>query len=114
METIYCLVPETYWLQYEGKQEYESRTYAQEGFIHATKGDELLVKVANRVYSQFTEELLVLVVDESRITAKLLYEEASDGLLYPHIYGPLNTDAIVEVKRLVRDAKRNWQFEGSK
>ncbi|MET3288845.1 UNVERIFIED_CONTAM: uncharacterized protein (DUF952 family) [Brevibacillus sp. OAP136] len=109
METIYCLVPETYWAGYADKGEYVSRTYEAEGFIHATKGDELLVKVANRVYPEFAEGLLVLEIDESKIKAKLLYEEASDGLMYPHIYGPLNTDAIVAVRRMTRETGF-WQL----
>lgn len=102
METIYCLVPEAYWEAYADKSEYISRTYETEGFIHATKGDELLVKVANRVYPAFADGLLVLEIEEARIKEKVLYEEASDGLMYPHIYGPLNTDAIIAIKRMTR------------
>lgn len=109
METIYCLVPEAFWETYSDKSEYVSRTYGSEGFIHATKGDELLQKVANRVYPDFTEGLLVLEIEEARIKAEVLYEEASDGLMYPHIYGPLNTDAIISVKRMKR-AAGSWMI----
>jgi len=100
VETIYCLVPAYYWDGYKGKADYYPRDYEQEGFIHATKGDELLIRVANRVYPEFPEELLLLVIDEGKIKSEVKYEEAKDGKLYPHIYGPLNTDAIVSVKRM--------------
>ncbi|WP_429841872.1 DUF952 domain-containing protein [Brevibacillus sp. FIR094] len=99
---IYCMVPKAYWEKWMDKDHYLPRDYEQEGFIHATKGDELLEKVANRVYAQFDEELYVLVVDETKTTSEVKYEAAKDGLLYPHIYGPLNQDAIVDRKQLNR------------
>ncbi|MGZ4162935.1 MAG: DUF952 domain-containing protein [Tumebacillaceae bacterium] len=102
-DTIYCMVPASYWAQYVGKAEYLPRDYEAEGFIHATKGDDLLVKVANRVYPDYEGELLLLVIDESRVRSEVRYEQASDGKLYPHIYGPLNQDAITEVKQLVKE-----------
>ncbi|MBL0385870.1 DUF952 domain-containing protein [Tumebacillus sp. ITR2] len=104
MNVIYCLVPAPYWAQYEGKAEYLPRDYDEEGFIHATRGDELLERVMNRVYATYEGELLLLVIDEERVTSEVKYEQASDGNLYPHIYGPLNTDAIVEVRRMERSA----------
>jgi len=102
MDTIYCLVPRSYWQSYAERSEYIPRDYAEEGFIHATKGDDLLVKVANRVYAEFTDELLLLVIDETRVKSEIKYEQASDGRLYPHIYGPLSTDAIVEIRQMER------------
>lgn len=102
MQTIYCLVPKTYWAQYEGKETYLPRDYAQEGFIHATKGDDLLRKVANRVYADYTDELYLMVIDEERIEAEVKYEKAKDGNPYPHIYGALNQDAIIEMRQMIR------------
>ncbi|PWK13507.1 DUF952 domain-containing protein [Tumebacillus permanentifrigoris] len=102
MSVIYCLVPAPYWAQFAGKSEYVPRDYEQEGFIHATCGDDLLVRVMNRVYSKYEGDLLLLVIDEERVTAEVKYEQASDGQLYPHIYGALNTDAIVDVRQMER------------
>jgi uncharacterized protein (DUF952 family) len=100
MSTIYCLCPQTYWQSFEGRDQYLPRDYEQEGFIHATKGDELLCRVANRVYTDFSGDLLVLVIAEAKVLSPIKYEMAKDGLLYPHIYGPLNTDAIVDIRRM--------------
>lgn len=105
MNVIYCLVPASYWANYEGQSEYLPRDYEQEGFIHATRGDDLLVGVMNRVYSDFTDRLLLLVIEEGRVTSEVKYEEASDGNLYPHIYGPLNTSAILEVRQMHRGSQ---------
>lgn len=100
MRIIYCLCKASYWEQFKDKEEYVPHDYSEEGFIHATKGDDLLISVANHVYKDFTAELLLLVIAEDRITSKVKYEQAKDSNLYPHIYGPLNTDAIIEIKYL--------------
>ena len=112
MTTIYCLVPKSYWEQWEGRDHYLPRDYEQEGFIHATKGDDLLGKVADRVYATYEGELLVLVIDEARSSSPVKYEQAKDGLLYPHIYGPLNKDAIVDVKSMER-TNGHWTLGAS-
>lgn len=102
MEMIYCLVPKHYWEKWAENEYYLPRDYEQEGFIHATKGDDLLTKVAGRVYGDTNDELYVLVIDEQKVTAPIKYEQAKDGLLYPHIYGKLNTDAIAEIRQMVK------------
>jgi uncharacterized protein (DUF952 family) len=109
MSTIYCLVPKAYWESFSGRHEYVPRDYEQEGFIHATKGDDLLKKVANRVYANYAGELYVLVVAEDRVKSPIKYEQAKDGLLYPHVYGPLNTDAIIDVKRMEKRSE-GWEI----
>ncbi|GED72645.1 hypothetical protein BRE01_63470 [Brevibacillus reuszeri] len=109
---IYCMVPKTYWEQWEKREHYLPRDYEQEGFIHATKGDELLEIVADRVYPSFDGELLVLVVDETKTTSPIKYEQAKDGLLYPHIYGPLNHDAIIDIKSMQR-TDGHWKLGAS-
>ncbi|WP_421617771.1 DUF952 domain-containing protein [Brevibacillus sp. TJ4] len=102
METIYCLVPKSYWEQWVGKDHYLPRDYEQEGFIHATKGEDLLTKVADRVYAHYTEALYVLLVEEGKISSPVKYEQAKDGLLYPHVYGPLQQSAIYDVREMKR------------
>ncbi|ELK39950.1 DUF952 domain-containing protein [Brevibacillus agri] len=99
---IYCMCPKAYWEKWADKDHYLPRDYEQEGFIHATKGEELLGKVADRVYGAFDEELYVLIVDETKSPSPVKYEQAKDGLLYPHIYGPLHREAIVDVRRMLK------------
>lgn len=67
----------------------------EEGFIHASPKSQL-TRIANKYYTA-TEEPLILVVDKSKVTSPVKWEPATGGL-YPHIYGPLNTDAIVEAQ----------------
>jgi uncharacterized protein (DUF952 family) len=66
-------------------------TFQADGFIHASPVEQL-TRVANKHYGQFGE-VRVVVLRADRIRPEVRWETASDGNLYPHIYGPLNLDA---------------------
>lgn len=73
------------------------RTLEQEGFIHASRADQWRA-VKSRFYAGVPEALVLLEIDTARLTAELRVEEvAGTGEEFPHIYGPLNLDAVVEV-----------------
>jgi uncharacterized protein (DUF952 family) len=40
--------------------------------------------------------LLLLRIDASRVGQEIRYEESEPGERFPHIYGPLNTDAVID------------------
>jgi uncharacterized protein (DUF952 family) len=82
-------------------QLYEGDTLATEGFIHCTVGERNLVQVARR-FAELPGEWRVLVLDPARITSEVRWEVQPDRMAYPHIYGPLNLDAVVEVCRFPR------------
>ncbi|RZI84569.1 MAG: DUF952 domain-containing protein [Microbacterium sp.] len=72
-------------------------TLEQEGFLHASRADQW-EGVKQRYYSDVTDPLVLLVIDPARLTAPLVVEEApGSGETFPHIYGPLNLDAVVEL-----------------
>jgi uncharacterized protein (DUF952 family) len=76
------------------------RTLAEEGFIHAS-GPGQVTGVANRYYRGLRDELLLLVIDPERVLAEIRYEDVPGAAApYPHIYGPLNADAVVAVRPL--------------
>jgi uncharacterized protein (DUF952 family) len=81
------------------------------GFIHCTADAELLLHVANLAFRQDPDEFLVLVLDTSQLSAELRWEPpdppppAGSPLAaqrFPHLYGPLNLEAIVEVRDVSR------------
>jgi uncharacterized protein (DUF952 family) len=102
---IYHLVPFDYWDALPTDRSYVPADFEREGFIHCTRGVEQLTVVANRYYRNDPREWLVLVLDEQAITSEIKYEPGGDGLLYPHIYGPLNRDAVREVRSMPRSAE---------
>lgn len=101
-DIIYHLVPREYWEAQPADRPYAPADYAREGFIHCTQGAAQIAVVANRYYRNDRREWLVLSLDEQALAAELKYEPGSDGLLYPHIYGPLNRDAVREVRVMPR------------
>jgi len=68
-----------------------------EGFIHAAPKSQL-TRIANKYYKN-TVKPLILIVDKNKITAQVKWEPAKGGL-YPHIYGALNTDAIIKTQKI--------------
>lgn len=66
----------------------------KEGFIHASPADQL-TRVANKHYKG-VKALRCAVVAKRKVLAQVKYEPATAGV-YPHIYGPLNMDAVEDV-----------------
>lgn len=74
--------------------EYRPASLELEGFIHFSRREQVL-RVANHFYRGH-QELVLLWVDPSRLSASLLWEPV-DSDTFPHLYGPLNLDAIIAV-----------------
>jgi glutathione S-transferase len=72
-------------------------TLAEQGFIHASTADQVAL-VANAFY-QGAPDLLLLVIDTERVDPEIRYEHVpGQAAPYPHIYGPLNVDAVVAAR----------------
>ena len=81
--------------------EYTAASLAPEGFIHCSTPNQV-VKTANRFY-RGRQGLVLLVIDAARLTAPIKYE-AADADLFPHVYGPINLDAVVGIQEFAPDA----------
>lgn len=75
---------------------YQADTLATEGFIHCSTPAQV-IEVANaRFHGDYG--LVLLCIEESRVQAEIRYEDCYDaGQSFPHIYGPLNLDAVTQV-----------------
>ena len=84
--------------------QYRAPSLAEEGFIHASGDEAQLLRVAARLFAGRTD-LLALEVDTERLPADspVIREPARSGEIYPHVYGPINLDAVVRVRMLVPD-----------
>jgi uncharacterized protein (DUF952 family) len=96
------LTPEEVWTRHEGASEYRPEHYEDDGFIHCTDGEALVIEVGNRYYHGDARPYVLLQVDLSRVKAEAIYED--DVGTYPHIYGPINREAVVSVRRIQRTA----------
>jgi uncharacterized protein (DUF952 family) len=73
------------------------KTLAEEGFIHASQASQV-ARTANTYYRDVPGELVLLVIDPARVSAEVRYEDVPGAELpFPHIYGPLNVDAVLAV-----------------
>jgi uncharacterized protein (DUF952 family) len=83
--------------------EYRADTLETEGFIHCSSAHQVAA-VANARF-RGREDLVLLWIDPARLRAEIKYEDASDGSgKYPHIYGPINTDAVARVTEYIEKA----------
>jgi uncharacterized protein (DUF952 family) len=75
---------------------YEADSLASEGFIHLSTKEQV-AGVLQRYY-QGQNDLLLLHVEETKLTADLKYELApSVKELFPHLFGRLNMEAVVSI-----------------
>ena len=76
------------------------RTLDEEGFIHASRRDQVQ-GVFERYYAGMREDLVLLTIDPSRLESELRIDPVGDDT-YPHVYGPINRGAVVDVAPLNR------------
>lgn len=83
-------------------------TLAQEGFIHCSYPNQL-EGAANRFYGDLSE-LLLLHIDTERVDSEIRIEPPADGVeqLFPHIYGPIPTAAVVATTAWHRSDDGTW------
>ena len=89
------------WAQAVLDGDYRPESLQAEGFIHLSTGSQVET-TANLYYAGQT--LLLLWVDPARLTAELRYEApvgpGKRDQLFPHLYGPLNLDAVTKTETL--------------
>lgn len=135
--SIYHLVPAGYFQAQSLDQPYKPQTFDEEGFIHCTSGTDKLIEIANTYFDALPEDLLVLEIDPQRLTVPLKYEPPihptgqdpmlpkhrplsqeqtppDSEILFPHIYGLLNREAIIDNFSLQRDETGRWQMASAK
>jgi uncharacterized protein (DUF952 family) len=96
---IYHVVTHENWKNALQQGFYEADSLALEGFIHTSKSTQV-AGVLERYYKG-QNRLLLLHIDETKLTAPLKYELApSVNEAFPHIFGRLNLDAVVKIENL--------------
>ena len=91
---IYHIVLPNVWAAFSGDF-LSAASLADEGFIHCSFSEQL-DGVIGRYYSG-TDLVMILEIDSDKLTSKLVEESSTGGEIYPHIYGPINREAIVRI-----------------
>jgi len=99
MGLIYHIASGADWEQARSAGEYTTSTkgvtLAQQGYLHASAADQV-AGVAE--FYRGDTGLVLLVIDEDTVVPEVRYDPVPDrDQPFPHIYGPLNVDAVVAV-----------------
>jgi len=94
MQIYHVVLPEV-WDNFQGVL-YEAESLGSEGFIHCSFAEQL-DGVLRRYYSS-APRVKILEIDPAKLVSKLVVEPSTGGESYPHIYGPINRDAVVAVE----------------
>ena len=96
MAIIYHVTSMEEWNRASENGVYIAPSLERENFIHCSKAEQV-DGVLSR-YFKGKEDLVRLTIDTERLTAPWQYDLApSINEEFPHVYGPINTDAVVEI-----------------
>jgi glutathione S-transferase len=99
---LYHLAVQSDWAAQRVSGHYEvstlGRSLAEEGFIHCSFEHQVQA-IADLVY-RGRSDVLLLEIDARLLRSPIKVEGPDGGEAYPHIYGPLNRDAVVHVEPL--------------
>ncbi len=96
MSPILHLAHTATWAEAQRLGSYAPPSLEREGFIHLCT-EVQLSGVVERFY-RTQRDMLLLTIDPNRLQAELRYEEGEPGEAFPHLYGPLNLDAVIAVQ----------------
>jgi uncharacterized protein (DUF952 family) len=89
---IYHIVLPEIW-EHLNAEIYKPASLDDEGFVHCSFREQL-DGVIERYYSN-AESLIVLELETDRLMSRVINEPSTGNEIYPHIYGPINLDAVV-------------------
>lgn len=112
---IYHIVPEPEFLDCFNGDVYIPPSLAACGFVHCA-AQASVIPVANDFFTGVKDKLLVLLIDPEMLDAEVKYEPAApidsggashlgSATEFPHIYGPINSGAILGVSTLQHTAE---------
>lgn len=108
---IFHITTEKAWTDAQLLGEYTVLSLLSEGFIHLSTAEQVL-RTASRFYSDVLG-LALLQVDETQCTAEIKWEPPAEAPQsderFPHLYGPLNLDAVVDMRPLTKQGS-NFVF----
>jgi uncharacterized protein (DUF952 family) len=113
---IYHITSRQAWNNAKEGGEYRSASLESEGFIHCSTESQV-ASVAEKYYKG-ERDLVLLVIEPALLSADLKWEPPSggpppgvpEGDLFPHIYGPINLDAVVQVLDLLSNVDGKIHF----
>jgi uncharacterized protein (DUF952 family) len=116
METLLHIAHRADWEAVAETGEYRPASLEAEGFIHLSTAAQI-VETANRFF-RGQPDLLLLRIAPERLSAPLRWEDLYGHGSFPHLYGPLDCDAVTTVLPLKPEADgtftlpKEWNIAG--
>ena len=111
-DLIFHITTKEYLEEHRVNNKYEPESLDTEGFIHCSSGHQV-EDTANRAFSD-KEQILLLIIDVTALSTEIKYDlDEKTGEKYPHIYGPLNTDAIIDKFNIFAEQDGKFDIEFS-
>ncbi len=99
MPIIYHITTQDAWKEAVGKGVYAAPSLTDEGFIHCSQEGQI-EGVLQRYYAG-KHDLVKLVIDTDKLNVRFVFEwSPSTEDTFPHIYGPINLNAVIEVEEI--------------
>lgn len=99
MAVFYHVTTKNAWEEASQKGSYEHPSLDLEGFIHCSQAHQV-PGVLERYFAG-QKDLVKLVIDPDKLTSRYVFDwSASVADTFPHVYGPINLEAVVEVVTL--------------
>ena len=110
MGIIFHLTKQADWEARELDKGYLAPSLESEGFIHCSEDEEQLLGEAHRLFAGETG-LLALEVDTDLLTSPVKREAARSGVIYPHIYGPIDLNSVSCTRRILAGGDGSFILE---
>ncbi|MCT8138425.1 DUF952 domain-containing protein [Anaerobacillus sp. CMMVII] len=95
MIILHCL-KETSWQEGKNSMYYGKHYIVSEGFIHCSSIENFWRVAPN--FKNIKDRLVLLCIDTDKVESEIKWEDDDNcGREYPHIYGELNLDSVVNV-----------------
>jgi len=97
------------WIREKETGKYKGDTLGSQGFIHCSTKEQIL-RIANSLFKN-QKGLVLIVIDSNKVNSEIRYENLEGGSeLFPHIYGPLNIDAVINVLKFESEIDGNFNL----
>jgi uncharacterized protein (DUF952 family) len=94
-DRVFHITSSDAWEQQKFTGRYRHESLDREGFIHCS--DEGQVEATWRRVFGGEPGLVLLEIHVAKLESELRYEEGEPGEMFPHVYGPVNVDAVTSV-----------------
>lgn len=108
-QIIYKIAPEAMWREAEKNGAFTGAPIdIADGFIHFSTGSQARETAARHFAGQ--TDLLLIAIDQAKLGDALKYEVSRGGALFPHLYAPLDLDAVLWARPLPLGGDGRHQF----